>query len=236
LENIQKLISNLYCNSNCDINFHFSTEIEESQIGSSMIFKRLSMLLILLVFTSALEVACNTQHSETSFTDMATMPSARDYAKKPIVEKAKVLQQIRTRNLIDKRYPGDPIPWGVPSERVAKVMIPGILDLEDGRRVRLDGIRCDERAIHYLSRLLQDPSVSVVVLPSTPNKISPIPADVWMVDDDLQLKGVTISPTYSNLIETAITSGWCDVQATATSKYNARYAALAKAFQDKSDR
>jgi len=145
-------------------------------------------------------------------------------------EKAGLKESTEKREAVDARFPGSPAPWGSPSERVTDVSVPGVLKLKGGRSVQLDGIRCNEEAVGYLRRILQDNTVSVVVVPSVESPTQPIPAEVWSADTDLQSKGLATSPAYSNIIETAITSSWCQVEATPTSKHNERYAALAKAF------
>jgi hypothetical protein len=124
---------------------------------------------------------------------------------------------------IDARYPGSQTPLGARSERVLEVSVPGILKLESGRTVRLDGITCNAKAVGYMRRVLFDHGVTVVVLPSTNSQTSPVPAEVWMVDKSFQ-----DATSYQNINETAITSHWCEVKTSSTSKYNARYAALAR--------
>ena len=146
-------------------------------------------------------------------------------------ERAELDEAIRKGKAIDEHFPGSPTPWGSASERVTDVSVPGVLKLVDGRSIRLDGIRCDEKAVGYLRRILQDKGVSVVVVPAEGVTTQPIPAEVWSVDPDLQQQGLAKSPSYSNIVETAITSDWCVVEASLTSKHNERYAALAKAFQ-----
>ena len=146
-------------------------------------------------------------------------------------ERAELEEAIKKGKAIDERFPGSPTPWGLASERVIDVSVPGVLKLVGGRSIRLDGIRCDEKAVGYLRRILQGKGVSVVVLPAEGVTTQPIPAEAWSADTGLQQQGLAKSPSYSNVVETAITSDWCQVQVSPTSKHNERYAALAKAFQ-----
>ncbi|HET6912519.1 MAG TPA: hypothetical protein VFH71_04125 [Rhodanobacteraceae bacterium] len=188
--------------------------------------------MIFLASACVFVAACGEQHNS-EFSASATAEQLSNGSVKirssTSGEKADVEEAIKKRDAIDSRLPGSSIPLNAPSSRVTEVTAPGILQLADGRKIRLDGIRCENTAaIGYLRRILRDKSVSVIFLPSG-QKISPIPAEVWMVDTGVQ--SATSSPAYSNLNETAITSGWCQVEATPTSKHNARYAALAKAFQ-----
>jgi len=146
-------------------------------------------------------------------------------------EKAELDEIIQKKGAINERFPGSPTPWGAASESVTDVSVPGVLKLAGGRSVQLDGIRCDEKAVNYLRRILQGEAVSVIVLPAEGATTQPIPAEVWSADNDLQRQGLAKSPAYSNVVETAITSGWCEVVASPTSKHNERYAALAQAFK-----
>ena len=190
---------------------------------------------LVLLFCCALTLGCSPQDDHEIFATAAAEASSdgsvrtRQATSREIAE---LNEGIRKRNEIDKQFPGAPTPWGSASERVSDVFVPGVLKLAGGRSVQLDGIRCDEKAVGYLRRILQeDASVSVVVLPAEGVTTQPIPADVWSADTDFQQQGLTKGPSYSNVIETAITSGWCQVEASPTSKHNARYAALAHAFQ-----
>ena len=188
----------------------------------------------LLLLTCALNFGCS-ERSEHEISASATAETSSDGSvkvrKSTANEKARLDGDIQKRKQVDDRFPGSPTPWGSSSERVTDVSAPGVLRLAGGRIVQLDGIRCNEEAVGYLRRMLQDSSVSVVVVTSGESTTQPIPAEVWTADTDLQTKGLAIAPSYSNIVETAITSGWCQVEATRTSKHNERYSALAKAFQ-----
>lgn len=199
-----------------------------------MYLNRLSYAWVFVAYLCGITAACDNQNGrEISSSATAELtPAGSVRIRSPTnVEEMAVEMATKRREAVDARFPGSAPPWGMPSERVVRLDAPGILQLEDDRKVRLDGIRCDERGVRYLRRVLFDTTVSVVVLPSDGSKITPIPADVWTVDTDLPQKGHASSRSYSNLIEGAITSGWCKVEQTATSRHNARNAALAKAFQ-----
>ena len=140
-------------------------------------------------------------------------------------EKARLEQDIKKRDAIDKRFPPSPAPFGASSERVTEISVPGTIKLESGKSVRLDGVSCEEKAVGYLRRMLQDQDTSVVVIPSEEVATQPISAEVWQVTQ------LITGPAYSNVTEGAITSGWCTVEATPTSKLRERYEALADAFQ-----
>ena len=196
-------------------------------------FSKSSGISLLLLCGCAL-VSCGKQQSVTLTAGAVAeaSPGGRVTTRTPTSQEIADLQRnIAQREAIDAHYPGSSAPLGVHSERVIGVSVPGILKLQGGRTVRLDGITCNETAVAYLRRVLQDKNVTVVVLPSDNRRTNPAPAEVWSVDKSLQLQHVTSGPSYSNINETAIASDWCEAHATATNKHNARYAALASAFQ-----
>lgn len=171
-------------------------------------------------------VGCKEQHNATLSANAAAeaSPNGAITTRAPTsAEIADLQRNMAKHEAIDARYPGSETPLGARSERVIEVSVPGILKLESGRTVRLDGITCNAKAVGYMRRVLFDQGVTVAVLPSGNSQTSPIPAEVWMVD-----KSFRDATSYSNINETAITSHWCDVKASSTSKHNARYAALAK--------
>jgi hypothetical protein len=174
------------------------------------------------------------QQKEAQVSASATAVSMSDSSiqtrKSTAREKASVEESIAKTEAVNAQYPGSPTPWGATAERVVQISVPGIVELQSGKKVRIDGIRCDEKAVGYLRRILLQETVSVIVLPSREAAAQPIPAEIWTTDKDFQNKGLAASPAYSNITESAITSGWCQVEATQTNKHNERYAALAKAF------
>jgi hypothetical protein len=199
-----------------------------------MVPKDFSAPHVLLLATCTVLFACS-QHSEPQVSASVTAVSMPDGSiqtrKASAREKASVQEIIAKREAIDAQYPGSPTPWGTPGERMVQISAPGIVELQSGKKVRLDGIRCDEKAADNLRRILTQETVLVVVVPSGEDTAQPIRAELWSADTDLQNKGLTVSPSYSNVTEIAIANGWCEVEATQTSKRNQRYAALAKAFQ-----
>ena len=187
-----------------------------------------------LLFSCAFIFGCSEQNGrEISATAVAEAASdgSTTVRKATLEEKSELEADIQKRKAIDERFPGSPTPFGSPSERVTDVSVPGVLKLESGRIVRFDGVHCNEEAVGYLRQWLQGATVSVVVVATTQSTAQPIPAEVWAADTDLQTKGLATSPAYSNILETAITSGWCQVEATSTSKRIERYTALAQSFQ-----
>jgi len=181
-----------------------------------------------MLLACALIVGCSDRGAgdlSVSATTEASSDGSVHVRKATAAEKDQLEKHRKIRQAIDERFPGAQAPIGAPSERVSEVSVPGIIKLESGTIVRLDGIRCAEEGVTYLRRMLQDSTTSVIIFPSGDLTSQPTPADVWMVDQ------LSSSQAYSNLAETAITSGWCNVEPTGTSKHKERYAALAEAFQ-----
>jgi hypothetical protein len=190
--------------------------------------------LFLLVTWFALVVGCGRRDAHEMSATAAAEASADgsvQVRKATAIEKASLAEDIAKRKTIDERFPASPTPWGAAGERVVAVSVPGVLELEGGRKIQLDGIRCNEQAVGYLRRVLQGDTTSVVVVTADASAGQPTPAEVWTADTDLQLKNLATGPSYSNIVEAAITSDWCKVETSATSKRNERYAALARAFQ-----
>ena len=188
----------------------------------------------LIVACSAVAVGC-TRHADPEIAASAAADARPDGSivdrESTAAERTSLKGTVEKHETVDAQYPRPQPPYGVPTQKVVRVSVPGLIQLEGEHTVRMDGIVCDEQAISYLRRLLLDETVSVVVTPSAANLGEPTPADVWTVDSFLQTKDSNAPLSYSNPIETAITSGWCAVEATATCKHNDRYAALARAFQ-----
>jgi len=133
-----------------------------------------------LLFCCALALGCRPQDdNEISATAAAEASPDGSVRTRQATSReiAELNEGIRKRNEIDKQFPGAPTPWGSASERVTDVFVPGVLKLAGGRSVQLDGIRCDEKAVGYLRRILQeDASVSVVLFlrrASQPNQFPP---------------------------------------------------------------
>lgn len=183
-----------------------------------------------LTAVSALLVACR-QGGDTEVAGSATAQMQSDGTlRTKAASKDEVNSVSRTAEAlksVDERYPRSEPPYEVAVRKVAQVSEPGIIQLGDGVLVRMDGIRCDSEGVEYLSRILRDEAVSVAIIPSVSADATPIPADVWIRDES----SAASSPSYSNVIETAITSRWCSVEPTQTCRHNDRYAALARAFK-----
>ena len=107
---------------------------------------------------------------------------------------------------VDRRYPRPEIPKGVVPLRGARMLMPAIVEVADGRKFYLDGITCSAIGLVYLSRRMIDTETYLLVVPVHNSTDQPIAADVWIREES---DGQT---SYTSPAETALTSGWCDVQ------------------------
>jgi hypothetical protein len=191
-----------------------------------------------LRFASATAVAvlvtagCTSDHEVSATVAAESNEQGQTKVRSPTAaERANLDETMRKMAQVDARFPRPPIPKNVPSDLPIGVTAPGIVELQNGRHIRIDGVSCSNQGIEILRRMMIDKTTRVIIIPSTsdPSK-DPMPADVWTVDSFLQDKMPGAGLDYSNVVETAITSGWCTVEPTATSKHNERYAALETAF------
>lgn len=126
---------------------------------------------------------------------------------------------------VDRRYPRPEIPKGVLPSKAVRMLAPAIVELADGRRFHLDGVTCSDTGLQYLSRLMINPETAILVVPLADSADQPSAADVWTLEES------TGQTSYSSPVETALTSGWCDVQSGPSSRHKDRYAALVSAFR-----
>ena len=146
-------------------------------------------------------------------------------------EMARVDSSMSKLAAVDKRFPRPEIPICVPAVKALRVRPSGFVELSDGRVIRLDGVSCSAHGIEVLSRVLIGETTSLLVVPTAEASDQVVPADVWTVED---LEDGNVS--HSSPAETALTSGWCDVESTSTSKHTERYAALVDAFREERQR
>ncbi len=133
---------------------------------------------------------------------------------------------------IDYKYPGPEIPKNAKLFRVTAIDNKGIITLENGQRIRLEGMKCSPETPDYLRRLLMGNMDRVVYNLSSTNGDNPAGAYIWHADlslmNDPEMKKVITGPSYSPLNEGALTSGWCTPSRSSTNAYNDRYEALSK--------
>ena len=80
---------------------------------------------------------------------------------------------------IDRKYPGPQIPKNAKLFRVTTVDNNGSITLEDGQRIRLEGMKCSPETPDYLRRLLMGDMDRVVYVLSSTSKDNPAGAYVW---------------------------------------------------------
>jgi hypothetical protein len=133
---------------------------------------------------------------------------------------------------IDSEYPGPQIPKNVKLFRVTSVDNNGIITLENGQRIRLEGIKCSPETPDYLRRLLMGDMDSIVYILSSTNSDNPAGAYIWHADlslmNDPEMKKFITGPSSSPLNEGALTSGWCIPERSSNNACNDRYEALSK--------
>ncbi len=133
---------------------------------------------------------------------------------------------------IDSKYPGPQIPKNAKLLRVTSVDKNGIITLENGQRIRLEGLKCSPETPDYLRRLLTGDMDRVVYILSSTNNDNPAGAYIWHADLSLmnapEMKKIITGPSYSPLNEAALTSGWCTPERSSSNAYNDRYEALSK--------
>src|SRR5262249_50292008 len=139
---------------------------------------------LILLLCSGLIVGCEKQHA-VEFTASATAEASDDGSisvrSSTPQEVARLQNDISKREAVDARYPGMAAPRDAASQRVTNIVVSGVLTLDDGRMVRLDGVRCDSQVVGYLRRLLMGDGDSVVIVPGADGTGGVIPANEWSV-------------------------------------------------------
>jgi hypothetical protein len=185
------------------------------------------LLAILLTLLSGCDRHNSAQHSDVStYSSTAELDQSGNVRfRQPTSAELSELNTIDAKIAeIDRRYPRPEIPKGVLPSKAVRMLAPAIVELADGRRFHLDGVICSATGLEYLSRRIIDPETAVLVVPLADSTDQPIAADVWTLEES---NGQT---SYSSPVETALTSGWCDVQTGSSSRHKDRYAALVSAF------
>lgn len=133
---------------------------------------------------------------------------------------------------IDSKYPGPQIPKNAKLLRVTSVDNNGNITLENGQRIRLEGMKCSPETPDYLRRLLMGDMDRVVYILSSTSNDNPAGAYIWHADlslmNDPEMKKFITGPSYSPLNEAALTSGWCIPERASGNAYNDRYETLSK--------
>jgi hypothetical protein len=184
------------------------------------------LTLLLLVLGSSCG-ACQREHSLSASSTAVLEADGTVHTRKTTAEELAGVEDIERRGAaVDQLFPRPTPPPGAPLFKGIRVLAPASVELTDGRIIRLDGVRCSPLGLDYLSRFLLAPDTSLVVVPTGEAQDHVVPADVWTVDRS----GTAV--IYSFPAETAITSGWCNPERTATGKHIERYEALANAFSN----
>ncbi len=133
---------------------------------------------------------------------------------------------------IDRKYPGPQVPKNAKLLRVTSIDNNGNITLEDGQRIRLEGMKCSSETPEYLRRLLMGDMDRVAYILSSTSNDNPASAYIWHASlsmmNDPEMKKFITGPSYSPLNEGALTSGWCTSERSPSNAYNDRYEALSK--------
>jgi hypothetical protein len=137
---------------------------------------------------------------------------------------------------IDARFPPPPSPKEPLVLYRAKVVQPdGVITMEGGPSIRLDGVSCSEIGIERIARLVTQDSARLAFLSSVDGASTmPIPSEVWLEDISYISAGHPF-PASSMIVDTALVSGWCTPLRTDTTKRFDRYVALASLFRKRQE-
>jgi hypothetical protein len=113
-----------------------------------------------------------------------------------------------------------PDPWHVPSSVINDFSSDGVIELTDGRRVRLDGLRCSPDGVALLRRILLRPGTRVAI--QEKSREIPVSANIWTVEESEPTK--IYAPSFVG--DFAVTSGACTPDASSNSDNLPRYTAL----------
>ena len=176
--------------------------------------------------------ACSSGNSELSASAaaVANADGSTSIRQATSAELSELNETVTTAAKVDQRFPPSEPPTNVQAIKANGVVAPGLLQLEDGCRVRMDGVTCSPEGIEYISRLALDATTAIAYIPSSSEIQDPVPAEVWLVDSSLHDTDSSLGLSYSSIAETAIKSGWCIPIRTPTNPHNDRYQALYEAF------
>jgi hypothetical protein len=123
---------------------------------------------------------------------------------------------------VARTYPSPELPradpWNVPSFVVSDFVTDGVIELEGGRLVRLDGLTCSADGVALLRRILLTPGTKVAVVMKSDS--GPSRADVWTVEHPTKSYGPSFVGDF------AVTSGACTPDVSSNSDNLPRYTAL----------
>jgi hypothetical protein len=166
------------------------------------------------------------QSSEISATATATAsPSGEVVVRESTVEERQAAQDLHEEIArIDDAYPRPTVPSrDSPLHRVSRIEPDARITLENGMRVKMDGVSCSREGTEYLSRMLTRDGVHITFRETRSSDAELIPAEVWLVESSSE----ELPPAYSLIAETALTSGWCQPDGTALPDTNERFTRLA---------
>jgi hypothetical protein len=192
------------------------------------------IFLLIVCISVGMVMACANNRTEVRGTAVAERSSDGTVTiRKPTSAEINALSEFdRQLKEINQKYPGPQLPAGAPLYKVTSVIDEGTIVLEDGQKIRMEGLECSSEGTIYLQRFLAGESDMVSYIASHSDGQNPIRAYVWHATltlmNDPELKKYETGPAYSSLNEAALMSGWCSSKRSSSNTYNDRYEALSK--------
>lgn len=133
---------------------------------------------------------------------------------------------------IDRRFPRPMPPRDDELRTAVGVAAPGIIELDDGTRLRIEGVTCDQAGVDNLSKHLVGEDTSLIVRIIDTDASPPL-AMIWtqMLLSEIT-PGAGPARSHSWPAETALTSGWCEPGPAGTAMMRDRYRALWSTFHE----
>ena len=132
---------------------------------------------------------------------------------------------------VDSEFPPPAPPeLSTPSYQVKDLTLDGVITLNTGLTIRLDGVHCSPIGFANIRRLATERTVRLAFVSSVGTSSQPIPSEVWLEIYTNQPRDNTLV-SQSMVVDTAIVSGWCTPFRTKTTQRYDRYLELEKLFQ-----
>ncbi len=213
----------------------FKTDSARPEVPATM--NKLICTLAALLCTSVLcgvhTAYADNQAEASGSTATGKNPDGANPIRKLTAAEISRLEQIRkTISEIDQKYPGPQIPKNAVIFKVTSVDGSGVMSLESGQKIIMEGVTCSPRGIIYLQKFITRESDRIVYAQVSSDGTSPVRAYIWRAQlsftNDRETKKLSHGPVYSSLNETVLTSGWCLPVKSSTNAYKDRYEALSK--------
>lgn len=132
-------------------------------------------------------------------------------------ELASVMKLDSALSAIDDKYPVKQPSADDPRFKVIQVDLPGVLRLQNGQTIKIDGVFCKQGGVEKISKKVIGGKRSIIYL-LLQNKA----ASIWIVHDDDQVE----MQSFDSLNDDILLNHWCDRDQHSISPNNERYGAL----------